>query len=197
MFAAQQAASPLMRGIRLQLHWHENEQYRFAGAPDRMNDPVLRENVAKLAEHGWVFELQVFTGQMEDAARFVAALPEVTFVLLHAGMLESTAGEHVAPWLRGLDLLAELPNLMVKLSAQGTFVHRVDPELIGLVARSSLERFGSRRCMFGSNFPIEKLWTDYGSLLAAWQGALASESDAVLSDVFEATARRVYRLELG
>jgi len=193
---AERAASPLMRGVRLQLHWHENEQYRFAAAPDRMNDPVLRENVAKLAGLGWVFELQVFTGQMADAARFVAALPDVTFVLLHAGMLESTADEHVTPWLRGLDLLAELPNLTVKLSAQGTFVHRVDAELIELVAGASLERFGSRRCMFGSNFPIEKLWTDYGTLLAAWQGALASQPEAVRRDVFAETARRLYRLEL-
>ena len=70
------------------------------------------------------------------------------------------------------------------------------PSLIGLVARSSLERFGSRRCMFGSNFPIEKLWTDYGTLLAAWQEALASEPDAVRRDVFAETARRVYRIEV-
>ena len=42
LFEAQAEASPLMRGIRLQLHWHPNEQYRFASAPDRMKDPVLR-----------------------------------------------------------------------------------------------------------------------------------------------------------
>ena len=194
VLAAEEAASPLVRGIRLQLHWHENEQYRFASAPDRMRDPVLRENVARLAALGWVFELQVFSGQMQDAADFVAALPEVTFVLLHAGMPESAAPEHVEPWLAGLELLAPLPNLCVKLSGQGTFVHRVDDELIGLVTRMCLEGFGSRRCMYGSNFPIEKLWTDYPSLVGAWQRALAGEPDTVRRDVFEETARRVYRL---
>jgi predicted TIM-barrel fold metal-dependent hydrolase len=86
IFAAQAAASPLMRGTRLQLHWHENPQYRFASGPDRMHDPVFRENVARLAELGWVFELQVFAPQMEDAARLVADFPDVTFVLSHAGM---------------------------------------------------------------------------------------------------------------
>jgi predicted TIM-barrel fold metal-dependent hydrolase len=50
--------------------------------------------------------------------------------------------------------------------------------------------------MFGSNFPIEKLWTGYEALLAAWQGALASEPEAVRRDVFAATAQRVYRLDL-
>ncbi len=194
VFAAQQAASPLVRGIRLQLHWHENELYRFASAPDRMRDPVLRRNVARLADLGWVFELQVFSGQMADAADLVAALPDVTFVLLHAGMLESAADDHVRPWLAGLDLLAAQPNLVVKLSAQGTFVHRVDEELIGLVADASLERFGAERCMFGSNFPIEKLWSDYSTLLGAWQAALASRSEAERRDVFTDTARRVYRI---
>jgi len=190
VLAAEQAASPLIRGVRLQLHWHENEQYRFASAPDRMRDPVLRENVARLAELGWVFELQVFAGQMADAADFVAALPEVTFVLLHAGMPEGD----LEAWMRGLDLLAPLPNLVVKLSGQGTFVHRVDDELIGLVARTCLDRFGPSRCMYGSNFPIEKLWTDYPSLVGAWQRALAEEPEPVRRDVFSETARRVYRL---
>jgi Predicted metal-dependent hydrolase of the TIM-barrel fold len=194
VIAAELAASPLLRGIRLQLHWHEDERFRFASAPDRMNDPVLRRNVARLADLGLVFELQVFSSQMADAARFVAALPRVTFVLLHAGMLESAAEEHVAPWLAGLDLLAEQPNLTVKLSGQGTFVHRVDEELIELVARASLERFGPERCMFGSNFPIEKLWTDYGTLLGAWKNALGSQPEAVRREVFSDTARRVYAL---
>lgn len=194
LFAAEGAASTLVRGIRLQLHWHEDERYRFAPAPDRMRDPVLRRNVAQLADLGWIFELQVFPSQMADAAEFVAALPDVTFVLLHAGMLESTADQHVEPWLDGLALLSPLPNLYVKLSAQGTFIHRVDEELIGLVARTSLERFGSSRCLFGSNFPIEKMWTDYPTLLGAWRTALDREPDSVRRDVFSDTARHVYRL---
>jgi predicted TIM-barrel fold metal-dependent hydrolase len=194
LFAAEGAASTLVRGIRLQLHWHEDERYRFAPAPDRMRDPVLRRNVAQLADLGWIFELQVFPSQMADAAEFVAAVPDVTFVLLHAGMLESTADQHVEPWLAGLALLSPLPNLYVKLSAQGTFIHRVDEELIGLVARISLEQFGSSRCLFGSNFPIEKMWTDYPTLLGAWRTALDREPDSVRRDVFSDTARHVYRL---
>jgi predicted TIM-barrel fold metal-dependent hydrolase len=194
LFEAQAAASPLMRGIRLQLHWHEHEQYRFASAPDRMNDPVLRRNVARLAEYGWVFELQVFSGQMADAARFVAELPEVRFVLVHSGMLESTAPEHVEPWRAGMEQLAALPNLVTKLTGQGTFVHRVDPELIGLVTDACLDWFGADRCLWGSNFPVESLWTDYGSLMEAWQRALADRPDAVRSAVLGGTAARVYRL---
>jgi predicted TIM-barrel fold metal-dependent hydrolase len=184
--AAQAAASPLMRGTRLQLHWHENAQYRFASGPDRMHDPVFRDNLARLAELGWVFELQVFAPQMADAAKLVGDFPDVTFVLIHAGMPEGD----LSAWRTGLELLAEHPNVMVKLSGQGTFVHRVDTDLIGLVARTCLELFGARRCMFGSNFPIESLWTDLATLVGAWSAVLPE--DALFS-----TARRVYRLDQG
>ena len=52
-----------MRGCRLQLHWHENPRYRFAKTADAMLDPVFNENLERLTELGWVFELQVFPNQ--------------------------------------------------------------------------------------------------------------------------------------
>jgi predicted TIM-barrel fold metal-dependent hydrolase len=81
-----------MRGLRLQLHWHENEQYRFASAPDAMHDPVFRDNVGRLAQLGWVFELQVFAAPDRDAATLVRRPPDVQFVLIHAGMPEGDLG---------------------------------------------------------------------------------------------------------
>jgi predicted TIM-barrel fold metal-dependent hydrolase len=180
---AQAEAGPLMRGTRLQLHWHENEQYRYASAPDRMHDPVFRDNIALLADLGWVFELQVFAPQMHDAAKLVADHPDVQFVLIHAGMPEGDLNA----WRAALEHLGPLENLAVKLSGQGTFVHRVDRELIGLVARTALDLFGPGRCMFGSNFPIESLWTDLPTLVGAWRDVLPDEA---LAD----TARRIYRL---
>ena len=180
---AQREASPLLRGTRLQLHWHENEQYRYASAPDRMHDPVFRENIAGLADLGLLFELQVFAPQMHDASKLVRDHPDVQFVLIHAGMPEGD----LAAWSTALEPLAPLENLAVKLSGQGTFVHRVDPELIGRVARTTLELFGAERCMFGSNFPIESLWTDLPTLVEAWREVLPQEA-------LEHTARRIYRL---
>lgn len=190
----QAAASPLVRGTRLQLHWHEDARFRFAAAPDRMHDPVFRRNIGALADRGWLFELQVFSGQMQDAERLVADFPDTTFVLVHSGMLESTADRHVDPWRDGLERLAAHPNLHTKLTGQGTFVHRVDADLIGLVTDTCLELFGSERCMWGTNFPIESLWTDMGTLVDAWQAALAGRTEAEREDVLAGTATRVYGL---
>jgi predicted TIM-barrel fold metal-dependent hydrolase len=191
----QRAASALVRGTRLQLHWHPQERFRYASAPDRMNDATFRANLAVLAELGWLFELQVFPGQAADAAALVAAFPDVTFVLVHAGMLESLQDAHVRPWREALRRLAALPNVVVKLSGQGTFVHRVDAELIGLVCSTAIELFSPERCMFGTNFPIESLWTDMATLLSAWVRVLDDHAPSARRQVLSATARRVYGLD--
>lgn len=194
VFTAQRKATPLMRGTRLQLHWHKNEQYRFASAPDRMHDPTLRRNVGLLSELGWVFELQVFPPQMADAARFVADFPDTTFVLVHAGMPEGRDAPQLTAWRQGLELLAAQPNVFCKLSGQGTFVHKVDTKLIAAVTETCLELFGSRRCLFGTNLPIERIWTDAGGLLRSWFTVLAQQPPQIRQDVLSSTARRVYQL---
>ncbi|NMO53801.1 amidohydrolase family protein [Actinoplanes sp. TBRC 11911] len=190
----QAALTPLVRGVRLQLHWHERPEFRFAPAPDRMNDPVFRRNIAGLADLGWLFELQVFPGQMADAAKFVAAFPDTTFVLVHAGMLVDPARPE--QWERGMGLLAEQPNVVVKLTGQGTFVHRVDEDLIAMVTATCLDLFGSDRCLWGSNFPVEKIWTDLPTLVGAWRRVLGRYPIEVQRDVLAGTARRVYSLGL-
>lgn len=191
----QAALTPIVRGVRLQLHWHERPEFRFASAPDRMKDPVFRRNIATLADLGWLFELQVFPGQMADAAQFVAAFPDTTFVLVHAGMLDSREPSQVALWERGMGLLSEHTNVVVKLTGQGTFVHRVDEDLIEMVTATCLDLFGSGRCLWGSNFPVEKIWTELPALVAAWRRVLDHYPIQVRRDVFAATARRVYALD--
>jgi predicted TIM-barrel fold metal-dependent hydrolase len=194
VFAEQARISPLMRGTRLQLHWHENPAYRFAPVPDRMNDPVFRRNLARIADLGWHFELQVFSGQMRDAADLVAAFPDLTFVLVHAGMLESDASQARQAWLEGMKRLADHPNVVAKISGQGTFLHRVDAAFIGRVIHDCFDLFGSARCMFGSNLPIEKLWTDFGALWNTYQDAVAGFLESDRNNLFGETARRVYAL---
>ena len=191
---AAEAKSPLMRGIRMQLHWHENPLYRFAAAPDVMNQPAFRKNFAQLAHHGWSFDLQVFTSQMADAARLAAAFPQVTFVLQHAGMLEDLSPAGRLAWLQGMQRLAQQPNVVSKLSGLGTFVHRNDAQHIADIVQPTVDLFGADRCLFGSNFPIEKLWTDYLGLVTAHRAALAHLSVADQTAILSGNARRIYRL---
>ena len=93
-----------------------------------------------------------------------------------------------------MERLAAVPSVFVKLSGLGTFVHRLDEAHIARTVRETVELFGPDRCLWGSNFPIEKLWTDYASLVAAYRKALAHLSPAAQDAIFGGTARRLYRL---
>ena len=131
---------------------------------------------------------------MAAAARLAEEFPETTFILQHAGMLEDlspdgprrVAGGHGRAW-------PTRPNVVAKLSGLGTFIHRNDADHIAWIVDETVALFGAQRCLFGSNFPIEKLWTDYASLVAAYRAAAVRHpgaEQAMLHDV----AARVYRL---
>jgi predicted TIM-barrel fold metal-dependent hydrolase len=189
------AEVPLVRGVRMQLHWHENSQYRFASRADLAEDPAVRRNVARLADHGWSFDLQVFAPQMAGAAVLAESCPGVTFVLQHAGMLEDLSDEGRAEWRAGMGRLARYPNVVAKLSGLGTFLHRNDEAHIAGLVRETVALFGPERCLFGSNFPIEKLWTTYPDCLGAFRAAVAPLGPAAEAAIFKDAAARVYRLD--
>jgi len=184
-----------MHGLRMQLHWHANPQYRFAAEPDLARNPTLQQNVARLADYGWTFDLQVFAGQMDGAAELAESCPKVIFILQHAGMLEDLSADRVAQWREGMRRLAACPNVVSKLSGLGTFIHRNDLDHIAAIVRETLGVFGPTRCLFGSNFPIEKLWTRYSDLVAAYRRALEPFGEAASRAALHDTAARVYRLK--
>jgi len=186
---------PGMRGLRMQLQWHKNPQYQFAAAPDLARDPTLHKNVARLSDYGWSFDLQVFAGQMQGAAELADAAPKVTFILQHAGMIEDLSPEGWDEWRKAMRLLASRPNVVSKLSALGTFIHKNDPAHIAAVVHETIDIYGPQRCLFGSNFPVEKLWTQYADLIGAYRKSIEPLGEAATRAAFHDTAARVYRLK--
>jgi len=188
------AELPATRGIRQQLHWHENPQYRFTPRPDVMNDADWRRGLARLADHGLLFELQIFASQMVDGAKLARSFPSITFVLEHAGMLEDMSPGGWQIWRDGMTALADCPNVNVKLSGLGTFVHACRDDVVGPIVRETVTLFGADRCFYGSNFPIEKLWTDYATLYRTFRNAIAYLGEAGQAAILHDTAARLYRI---
>jgi L-fuconolactonase len=184
---------PLLRGVRMQLHWHETPAFRFAKRADQVIDPTVRRNVARLKDYGLSFDLQLFPAQMKDGLQLVGENPETSFILTHAGMLTDMAPATAEAWKQGLRTFAQSPNFYAKLSGLGTFVHRNDPALIAYIVDNAIDILGSRRLMFGSNFPIEKLWTNHAELICAHREAVAKHRTDDQANIFWNTAQRVYR----
>ena len=107
-------------------------------------------------------------------------------------MLEDISPTGWQFWREGMTALAECPN--VKLSGLGTFAHACREDLMRPIIADAVALFGAERCFYGSNFPIEKLWTDYATLYRTFRTAIALFSESEQAAILHDTAARLYRL---
>jgi predicted TIM-barrel fold metal-dependent hydrolase len=189
-----QLAYPAMRGIRQQLHWHPDPAWRSAPVPDLMLNPGWQRGLREATRRSLHFELQVFPNQYVHALRLVEAFSDTTFVLLHAGMPADRSPDGMAFWRQGLARFAARPNVLVKLSGLGTFTRRCRQDEWQPVIETTIDLFGPDRCMFGSNFPIEKLWTDYATLISVFRASLSRYTPGEQRQVLHDVATRTYQL---
>ncbi|WP_407654320.1 amidohydrolase family protein [Bradyrhizobium prioriisuperbiae] len=109
-------------------------------------------------------------------------------------MLEDMSEQGWTRWREGMQALAAAPNMNVKLSGLGTFVHACRADVMGPIIKETVKIFGADRCLYGSNFPIEKLWTDYRTLYTTFRGAIDHLSEDEQSAILHGTAARLYRI---
>jgi predicted TIM-barrel fold metal-dependent hydrolase len=184
------------RGIRQMINWHDNPQYRAAGiGPATMEDKAWRRGFAELAERRLIFELMIFSGQMAQAAKLARDHPQAAIVLEHGGLPADESAAGWAAWRQGMALMAGESNVTAKISGLGMFNHRCTAQSIAPVMREMTALFGSERCMFGSNFPVDSLWVSYADMIAAYHGAAAELNQSERRALMHDTAQRVYDFE--
>ncbi|MDA0228977.1 MAG: amidohydrolase family protein [Proteobacteria bacterium] len=183
------------RGIRQMLNWHANTQYRAAGIDEAtMTNKAWLRGFAATAERGLIFELMIFPGQMTQAAKLARDYPHATIVLEHGGLPADESAAGWAAWRTGMALMAAENNVVAKISGLGMFNHRCTAPSVAPVLREMVAMFGAERCMFGSNFPVDKLWVSYADMIAAYREAATDLSETERRAIFHDTAARIYRL---
>ncbi|MHB2169706.1 amidohydrolase family protein [Alsobacter sp. R-9] len=188
------AAEPLVRGIRMMLNWHDEPVRRAASRFDLMEDERFRRGFRLLARHGLSFDLGCLPAQLPMASRLAGDHPDTLIVLNHLGwpLLGDPDGE--GTWRRGLRDLARHPNVRLKISGLWPVDQAWAVEILRPFVREALDLFGFDRCMYGSNFPIEKMMTTIPHQVSALQAIVADASPAERDLLFSTTARLAYRL---
>lgn len=185
------------RGIRDQIYYEPSKAaWQAVDRPDFCLKPAFRRGLALLADRGVHYELQGFPNQFGYFAELVGSMPELQFCLVHAGLLTGDDDATFARWEAGLGHLVGLDNLYVKCSGVNN-VNWGPPRRAEFVARqynTLLDMFGAERCFFGSNFPVEKLKSNYGGLIAMLKAALARRPASDQRRFFHDTAARFYRI---
>ena len=183
-------------GVRQMLSWHPSEPAKcFAQRPGIAGEPDFRRGVAHLARHAQLLELMLYPYQAEEVARLARDFPNQTFIVNHCGSPISRDHDGMARWREGLQLLGMAPNVQIKISALTAYDPSPTPESLRGVALHCIDCFGVARSMFGSDFPVGRLWTSFDAIFDGFKAIVHDFSEAEQSALFHDNARRVYRLD--
>jgi predicted TIM-barrel fold metal-dependent hydrolase len=183
-------------GVRQMLSWHPTEPAKcFAPRPGIADDPAWRRGVALLARHDFLLELMLYPYQAEDVARLARDFPDQRFIINHCGSPVDRDQAGMARWKHGLRLLGQLPNISIKISALTAYDPRPTRESLSDVTRHCIECFGVDRALFGSDFPVGRLWTTFDAIFDGFKAIVCDLSDAEQRALFCETARRLYRTD--
>lgn len=165
----------------------------FAGS-HLLHDAQWRDNFASLASLDLRFDLQLYPEQMAEAAEFLAQHPNVPVIVDHAGSPHDQTPKGLKVWQQGVSLLAELPRVSMKLCGFGMFDQQWSATSIKPLVSVLLEQYGTERLLFASNFPVDKLMSDYDALVGNVQEALMGVDPVGQQAIFKDNALRVYDL---
>ncbi|MGB3501630.1 MAG: amidohydrolase family protein [Mesorhizobium sp.] len=185
---------------------------RFEG---HLRHETFRDGFRRLARRGLPFEAFVYQTQIEDVIDLARAFPDTPIVLGHIGGpvevgLPTADGKAAYDRWRALVLkLAQCPNVFMKLSGMGMRITRFDMDRRELPPTSDdlaeawrplfsvvIDAFGPSRCMFGSNFPVDKGGYSYAAMWNAFEKISAGLSEAEKDRLFRGTVSDVYKLKL-
>ncbi len=215
---ALQAASPnRFRGIRHSVTWDPHPEVENTAAHNmagQLASANFRAGARVLARKGLTLEGWLYFPQLPELADFARAVPDLTIILNHIGGLirvgpyTGREEEVMETWRTGIAAVAECPNVVCKLGGIGMprtgfdWHTRAKPigsaELAGDMApllNYCIEQFGPNRCMFESNFPVDKVSYSHHVLYNAFKLLSADYSSHERADMFHDTAARAYRIE--
>jgi len=210
------AGGERLRGIRNQTAWHSDPEIVSNPVPPRpglLTHPRFVEGARRLPAHRLTLDVWVYHTQLTEVAELARSCPDTLIVLDHLGgplgigPYRGRREEVFAAWSADLKTLAELPNIVIKLGGLAMrvggfdFHERAEPPSSVVMAAAwepyfmtAIEFFGPARCMFESNFPVDKGMVGYVELWNAYKIMTKVLAPPERNELFRGTAMRTYRL---
>ena len=213
---ALQAASPnRFRGIRHSVAWDSYPGVASRDIRGALATDGYRAGARVLASMGLRLDNTIYFHQLPELVDFANAIPDLTIIVCHIGGLlrvgpYANRDEEVIPaWREGVAAIAQCPNIVMKLGGIGQLRYGYDwhlrdkpigseelSETIGPLINYCIEQFGPDRCMFESNFPVDKVSYSYNVLYNAFKRLTRGYSASERAALFHDTAVRVYGIDI-
>lgn len=175
-------ASRNMRGIRM---------------PDEaglLGSSAFRAGARVLEEMGLSFQVDPIPERHGDLIALADAMPDLQIFLGHAGVPEQRDRSYFERWRTSLGSIAQRANVVIKISGLGMGDHRWTVESIRPWVLSAIEIFGVNRCVFGTNWPVDRLYSSIGVLAAAYRSIIADFDPDDQRALLLGNAERLYRI---
>lgn len=175
-------ASPLVCGIR---------DLRY---DDYLVDRTWRLNYARLEQYGLVVCDDPLLEHMNAARALAHDYPNVTLCIDHAGFPRERTASYFESWRKSMAEIAAEQNTVVKISGLGMCDHSWTVESFRAWVLTSIELWGVERSFFGTNWPVDRLYSSYGDVLDAYLEIIGEFSATEQNALFRGTANRVFGL---
>lgn len=177
-----QAECEAFRGIRM-----------FA-EPELFQSKEFIQGFSLLENKGLIYDMDVDYPQMEEAHQLANEFPNVQIILGHAGFPKERTADYFEAWKKGISRLAEAENIACKISGLGMADHNWSVESIRPWVIHCIESFGVDRCMFGTNWPVDSMFSDYKTLISAYRSIIQDFSKGEQVKLFSGNAEKFYKI---
>ena len=167
---------------------------RDFGQGDYLVDPAWQQGYGLLGPLGLVFCLDVLPENLGKARALAELYPDVVLCIDHAGFPRARDDDYFEMWKRGMQEAAGAPNVVCKVSGLGMCDNTWTVDSIRPWVLSCIEAFGTERTFFGTNWPVDRLYSSYGDVLNAYEEIISGFSPDEQEALFSKNAERVFRI---
>ncbi len=185
-----------------QLDGHGESPY-FVGVRDFAAEPMLASgeinpayeaSLAELSRRGLVFDLDCEWMNMGAALELAQRHPELQIVLEHIGFPRERDDEYFGSWRAAISALAGAENVTCKISGVGMTDPNFTPESLRRWVDSCVEAFGPDRCVLGSNWPVDRLYSSYDVIMNLYRDYISGLSESEQGKILNGNAARIFRV---
>ena len=182
------------RGIRQILSYNTDEPKYSHATEDFMKDSSWVENFKHIRNRNLSFDIQIYKHQMEDAVNLANKYNDVLFILNHTGEPCYQSKEYIESWEQNMTKLAKCENVVAKISGLGMFDPQWTIDSTRIFVEKTIQIFGIERCMFASNFPVDKIFNSFDTYWNSFKEITKNYSENDKQLLFSSNAEKYYRI---
>ena len=187
---------PNFRGIRQILNFDKKNKNISHATFDYLKNDLWIKNFGLLKKFDLLFDLSILINQTEDAENLIKKYDSTLFIINHTLCPHDITNENINLWLDKIKILSKYENVAIKLSGFGEFNSNWTTESIKPLILYSIENFGINRCMFGTNFPVDKFLSNasYEDYWKAYLKITQNFSEDEINNLFYKNAEKFYKI---